>query len=266
MAYKIKKQKKRRYRRTTYDKVKFFKIFVPILIVIVVLGGAFLIFRENDEMIKSLFYIENKKSVETLAEMGFTSDEKSKLLTLVNLQNPIPKDYKYDLSSYKNVKMEKMIVEPLSQMIKDAKKDDITLNLKSGYISYEDQEVLYQNEVNRQASENGFSPVRSKAEAEKIVPPGGKSDFQTGLSVEFDFAGNKSKDEILNLDEYKWLNKNCVDYGFIVRYPKSKEDETSMTFSGSIFRFVGVDNAKKMRALDLCLEEYCDYINLQKDS
>lgn len=264
MEKKVKKYKRMRRPTRKEQKIKVLGICIVTLIAVAVIGGGILIVNENSDMIKNFFSTESEQSIETLASSGFTNEEKKKLLTLVNLHNPIPENYKYDLTDYKNVKVEKMIVPYLNEMINAAKKDNVDLKLKNGYISTEEQETIYLNKVEEIKNNNGYSVVRSKAEAEKIVPPGGKSDFQTGLSVEFDFGSGLSADEIINTSEYKWLNKNCVNYGFIVRYPKSKEDETSMAFSATIYRFVGTENAKKMRALDLCFEEYCEYIDLQK--
>ena len=57
-------------------------------------------------------------------------------------------------------------------------------------------------------------------------------------------------------DEYKWLTENAADYGFILRYPKHKQDITKVTYEPWHWRYVGVEAAKEMKATDQVLEEY----------
>ena len=60
----------------------------------------------------------------------------------------------------------------------------------------------------------------------------------------------------------KWLIKNSVDFGFILRAPKGKEEKTNIDFDSTLFRYVGTNNAKKMRMLSMCLEEYRSYVKV----
>lgn len=267
MSHKInnhKKVRRARVKRSLQSVIS--NTVLPTFILLSVVCGSFLIYKENSDIIGSFFNISQREDKQTNLEIGFTPKEREKILVLVNLKNPIDDYYNYDLVFYnKKIQIDKLLVDDLDKMIKSAGQEGITLNLKNGYISKQSQDSLYQNEINKLSSEKGLSYVRASAEAEKIVPPGGKSEFQTGLTVEFTFANNMPISDILQTSEYKWLNKNCVDYGFVVRYPKSKEPETAMTFSGSIYRYVGIENSKKMRALNLCLEEYYEYVNLQKN-
>lgn len=68
-----------------------------------------------------------------------------------------------------------------------------------------------------------------------------------------------STSEFIASDAYKWLTANCVNFGFIQRYPADKADKTLKNFSPFAFRFVGETNAKKMRSLSMCMEEYFRY-------
>ena len=62
-------------------------------------------------------------------------------------------------------------------------------------------------------------------------------------------------------DEAKWLLENAADYGFILRYPKDKESVTGIIWEPWHYRYVGVENAKKIKASGLCLEEYLESQN-----
>ena len=108
--------------------------------------------------------------------------------------------------------------------------------------------------------EKSYTKVRAGVEAKKSVSPGGYSEYQTGLLLNFKM--DNAKDQSLT-KEFTWLNKNSIDYGFVVRYSKDKEKITGMNFDPSCFRYVGKENAKRMRAMNMCLEEYVNYIESQ---
>ena len=57
-------------------------------------------------------------------------------------------------------------------------------------------------------------------------------------------------------DEFKWLMQHADDYGFILRYPSDKENITKVIYEPWHWRYVGVEEAKKIKASGLCLEEY----------
>ena len=54
----------------------------------------------------------------------------------------------------------------------------------------------------------------------------------------------------------QWLMAHCADYGFIVRYPKDKEDVTGIMYEPWHFRYVGKDAAEYIMEHGLCLEEF----------
>ena len=60
-------------------------------------------------------------------------------------------------------------------------------------------------------------------------------------------------DEYSNLDEgfentesFKWLSENISNYGFIIRYPKGKEDITGYSYEPWHLRYVGKNAAKEI--------------------
>ena len=54
-------------------------------------------------------------------------------------------------------------------------------------------------------------------------------------SVEDDFAGTP---------EAIWLHNNCYKYGFIIRYPQGKTNETGYIYEPWHFRYVGTELAE----------------------
>ena len=101
----------------------------------------------------------------------------------------------------------------------------------------------------------------SREEAEAIVSATsareGESEHQSGLCVDFIQNG---KLELENSFEktraFEWLTKNAHKYGFILRYPKNKEEITGYTYEPWHFRYVGIDAATVIYEDNICLEEY----------
>lgn len=55
---------------------------------------------------------------------------------------------------------------------------------------------------------------------------------------------------------FKWLVEHCAEYGFILRYPKGKENITAVIYEPWHYRYVGVEAAKEIMSRDITLEEY----------
>ena len=56
--------------------------------------------------------------------------------------------------------------------------------------------------------------------------------------------------------EGKWLQENCWDYGFIIRYQEDKEEITKIIYEPWHLRYVGVQVAQYMHENNLSLEEF----------
>ena len=119
------------------------------------------------------------------------------------------------------------------------------LSIVSGFRSYNTQVNLY----NRYVSRDG------KAAADRYSARAGHSEHQTGLAADL----NEISDTYGNTDSGKWLSNNCWKYGFILRFPKGKEDKTGYMYESWHFRYIGdVDMAKEIynNGNWLSLEEY----------
>lgn len=126
-----------------------------------------------------------------------------------------------------------------------ASKEGISLWVQSGFRSYETQKNLYNRYVNRDG----------KAAADRYSARPGYSEHQTGLAADF----NEVSDSFGDTKAGKWLANNCWKYGFILRYPKGKEDKTGYMYESWHFRYIGdVDMAKEMynNGNWISLEEY----------
>lgn len=123
-----------------------------------------------------------------------------------------------------------------------ASADGLSVYSVSDFRSYEAQDTLYNNYVARDGKE--------AADTYSARP--GHSEHQTGLTIDCNYAGDAFHDT----PEAKWLENNAWKYGFIIRFPKGKEDKTGYKYESWHIRYVGKDMAKKIYDSGLCLEEY----------
>ncbi len=110
-------------------------------------------------------------------------------------------------------------------------------------------------------TEKGLTGLND-ADAEKVVlsysARPGTSEHQTGLCVDFitDTMGGKLTTQFEKEPAFAWLKDNAYKFGFILRYPKGKEDVTGYTYEPWHYRFVGREAATDIHFSGLTLEEY----------
>ena len=64
--------------------------------------------------------------------------------------------------------------------------------------------------------------------------------YQLGKQFEIDYTKAKADSKIFaQSDEYKWMEENCYDYGFIHRFKTSYEDITDIKSETWHYRYVG---------------------------
>jgi len=56
--------------------------------------------------------------------------------------------------------------------------------------------------------------------------------------------------------ESKWLEKNAYKYGFIMSYPKDKDEITGYIYEPWHYRYVGVDIAQKIKDTGETITEF----------
>ena len=184
---------------------------------------------------------------------------------LVNKTNLLPRDYVpedlVEIHEPTGSKLDKTYVNRLNIVAYKAFKQMQTAALKNGYEIFVDSSYRtyeYQERVfNNVAAEKGIE------HAKKYVALPGGSEHQTGLAVDVIFRRNNEMIEEQKTDdpEIMWLFSNAHKYGFILRFPKGKENITGVNFEPWHFRYVGKKLATKLFTDNLTLEEYH---NLQK--
>ncbi len=168
-------------------------------------------------------------------------------LRLANLNNSIG-EYAPELEVIENnQQFDARAADALREFIQAARDEGLSVYLSSAYRSYAEQQYLY----NRKVAQVG------EAVAKTIVAPPGTSEHQTGLAADItDRYYEVKNSELENTELYQWMSAHCQEYGFIVRYPKDKEDITGIIYEPWHFRYVGVEAATYIMENGLCLEEF----------
>ena len=111
-----------------------------------------------------------------------------------------------------------------------------------GYLSYEDAQKLYEKYPD-------------------FVLPAGENELQLGYSVGLEgIEGWIASDgrEVLSEKQQEmidWLKENAWRYGFIIRYPEGRENETGHKYDPCLLRYVGREKARTLYESGKSLEQ-----------
>jgi D-alanyl-D-alanine carboxypeptidase len=189
--------------------------------------------------------------------------ENSYNLVVVNANTPLKPDFNVQLDQFGGVTVDARIIPALKKMMEDAKADGCALKLIGGYVDAKEQDKLFTEGVQNLIKNEAYSKVRAENQVQTTIGRGGYNENQSGLAVTFSTDGLADNADFTATNQYQWLIKNSVRYGFVLRYLESKTGVTGMAFNPRHFRYVGVDNAVKMREYSMCLEEYAAYVRKQ---
>lgn len=181
-------------------------------------------------------------------------------LVLINKQHSIPDDYEVKLGKISTVKgimkCDERIIDDLRDMLQAAKEDNVTLEIQSPYRTEEYQKYLFNRKINTYM-EKGLSYMEAYQLAGLAVNIPGNSEHQIGLALDIVTPTYRKLTEgFADTDAGQWLAKNSYKYGFILRYPKGKEDITNVEYEPWHFRYVGVEAATVITEQGITLEEF----------
>lgn len=216
------------------------------------------------EMNKNLSYEEVVTRVNIGLDYGFynyitLSDTKKDILILTNKYLRLDEDYKP--SDLERIKVDYFINgnSKVSYLRKDARdaferlsadsiKNNTPVYGQSAYRSYEKQSILYNSAVESYGKE--------KADNDTARP--GHSEHQTGLAIDVSSTKTGNMLDFENTDSFNWMVNNAHKYGFILRYPKGKENIHGYIYEAWHYRYVGVKVATDMHNnySDLTFDEY----------
>ncbi len=180
-------------------------------------------------------------------------------LVLVNKTHRLASNMEIETRQIQGEEVDARIYDSLVQMLEDGERDsDREFLVCSGYRSVDLQEELFENKIQRvMASDASLTYDEAYEIAATVVAIPGASEHNTGLTVDIcavDFQ--MLIEEYEETDEAQWLRENCYRYGFILRYPKGKEDVTGIIYEPWHFRYVGVEAATEIMQQGITLEEY----------
>lgn len=186
-------------------------------------------------------------------------ENKNGNLTLVNQDNVLESSFvPYNLQRLKLRgtnrfhELRKEAADALTALFAAAEEAGHELYVKSSYRSYQTQNTMYANRLEKYGKDDG------------VVAKPGTSDHQTGLGVD---VLNK---EWINKEgmtpafgetaEARWMEAHCADFGFIIRYLPEKQEITKIIYEPWHLRYVGVEVAKYIMDNRLSLEEFTDEV------
>lgn len=192
----------------------------------------------------------------------------SRYLILINKDHLLPTDYKVPQVSLgrnnkyvsENKSVSDIIYKPLMRMLEDGEASGLSFRIVSGYRSISYQDNLIRRQMNELMSTQALSEEEAYTEATRVIMPSRSSEHCSGLAVDIAAASYPDLEEDQEQTaENKWLLKNCWKYGFILRYPKDKEDITGIIYEPWHFRYVeNVEVARYIMEHNLTLEEYLE--------
>ncbi len=208
---------------------------------------------------------------ETAGESGFLvrepvqlageNEQLDDLLVLVNNEIPLPTDWKPDLRTYwEDVQVDSRVLADLTALIDAAHEDGVVLWVASGYRSIEAQETILERGIQQRMSWESMSREEAEKDALRTIAKPGYSEHHTGLAVDF----NDVTDDFESTEEYYWLAEHAAEYGFVQRYRLDKVEITGIDNESWHYRYVGREHAEEMGRLDMCLEEYVEYLKEQE--
>ncbi len=127
----------------------------------------------------------------------------------------------------------------LKELFDAAKADGYNIVVTSGYRSPHAQENLYNDIVSEHGTEGTL----------RVAEPG-HSEHQLGTTLDLTtsrISYDSAAQSFGDTPEGIWLQEHAGKYGFIMSYPKDKQEETGYIYEPWHWRFVGIENVELMK-------------------
>ena len=189
-----------------------------------------------------------------------------KEMILINPWHLLPEDYEADLEYVEyGHRMDACAAEHLSDMLSDCRDEGCSPLICSSYRERSKQERLFNSDV-RKFMYSGMSEEEAIEETARNVAVPGSSEHEAGLAADIVYSGRQILDESQeDNDTQQWLMEHCWEYGFILRYPKDKQEITGITYEPWHYRYVGTEAAEYIMTNGLCLEEYLGVVDAESE-
>ncbi len=130
-----------------------------------------------------------------------------------------------------------------------AKQNGYDIEIEDAYRTHEYQQNLF----DKISLQDGIEYAQSH-----VAKPY-TSEHEVGLAIDFCIYKNNQyiiAEQLDELEEVRWIHRNCHKFGFILRYPKCKTSITGYSYEPWHIRFVGKQLAIYLFTHNLTLEEY----------
>ncbi|MDR2524738.1 MAG: M15 family metallopeptidase [Oscillospiraceae bacterium] len=191
---------------------------------------------------------------------GYDPDQWS--LLLVNRKYALPTGYAPETAVClpgvyeENRALDARAAQQYRKMYYAALEDGAELIPYSGYRRTSTQKSNFERKIEEYRVKGYGSAEAVAAAAQSILPPG-CSEHEAGLAMDIAAPGAwGTRVDFANTKEYRWLMAHGAEYGFILRYPKDKQEITEITYEPWHWRYVGKAAAQEIMAQGICLEEY----------
>ncbi len=175
--------------------------------------------------------------------------EKSEIDQIVTVKSAMNEYY---VVRDNTISLRRHVIEVCNEMMSDmfGINGNKYMQVNSAYRSYDDQVATYEY----------YKEQYSEEYAKKYVANPGNSEHHTGLALDLNVNVNGAIYYVESYDGCAWFRENCDEYGFVLRYPAEKKYITGIEGETWHYRYVGTPHASIMTDLDLCMEEYIDYL------
>ncbi|MDD2409665.1 MAG: M15 family metallopeptidase [Bacilli bacterium] len=213
-------------------------------------------YNENKDIdLNKVISLINVNRDNAFYEKPIKTNYKDEKLMLVNKYYYLDKDYEPEniitttgTYSYANNSLNEETYNAYQELYNAAKIDGHTILIVSSYRNFEYQEELW----------NERKELYGTRKADEYAARAGHSEHQTGYAVDVaDFYD--VNDKFGDTESYIWMKENAHKYGFILRYPKDKEDITGYSYEPWHYRYVGKEIANKIYQENITFDEYYAY-------
>lgn len=206
--------------------------------------------------------------------------EYNEIVTIVNVNRD--REYYTDVIKTDTNKGHLMLVNKYFQLDKDyTPKDIIKASGVYAYANNSLSEEAYMafKKLNKAATDSGYTILINSSYrdfksqddiwtkrkdyygedfADKYAARAGHSEHQTAYAIDVaDFYD--VNDKFGDTEAFIWMRDNSHKYGFILRYPKGKENITGYSYEPWHYRYVGIDVASVIYNENITFDEYYAY-------
>lgn len=217
---------------------------------------------------------EETSAVNAVVKIKYNAEEDWALYVIGN-KNPLPENFIVDTKTVTGERtLDSRCADYAIQMLNAAAEQNVGLFVTSSYRSVQKQAENLESYINTLISQ-GYSQDEAKIQAEKEIALPGRSEHNAGLAMDIVSSDYWSTHDDLDesfekLPQFDWLIENSWKYGFVLSYPKGKEDITGIIYEPWHYRFVGLKHAEKMHEVYestgefLTVNEYIEqYIDME---